>query len=74
MTSLFSSYFFAFITFGDVFFMSQDNKASEKQAPGHNHENTIFQPRKCPFYLNAISLFILDLRSEYVIYLVTADK
>ena len=54
--------------------MFQDNKASEKQAPGHNHENTIFQPRKCPFYLNAISLFILDLRSKYVVYLVTADK
>ena len=45
---LFSSYFFASITFGDGFFQFQDNKVSLKQAPGHNHENTIFQPEQCP--------------------------
>ena len=28
----------------DDFFQFQDNKASLTQAPGHNHENTIFQP------------------------------
>ena len=46
---LFSSYFFAFITFGDGFFQFQDNKVSLKQAPGHNHENTIFQLGHCSF-------------------------
>ena len=30
--------------FGDFFLVFQDNIASLKQAPGHNHENTIFQP------------------------------
>ena len=44
-----SSYFVSFITFGDGFFQFQDNKVSLKQVPGHNHENTMFQPRKCPF-------------------------
>ena len=39
---LFSSYFFASITFGDGFFQFQDNTVSLKQAPCHNHENTIF--------------------------------
>ena len=39
---LFSSYFFAFFTFGDGFFQFQDNKASLNQAYGHNHENMIF--------------------------------
>ena len=39
----FSSYFFAFITFDHFFFLFQDNKANLKQAPGHNHENTIFR-------------------------------
>ena len=37
----FISYFFAFITFGDFEMI--------KQAPGHNHENTIIQPGQCPF-------------------------
>ena len=47
-----SSYFFAFITFGDGFFQFQDiNKVSLKQVPGHNHENTIFKPGECPFNL-----------------------
>ena len=41
---LFSSYFFS-----DGFFQFQDNKVSLKQAPGHNHENTIFQPAECLF-------------------------
>ena len=41
---LFSSYFFASITLGDGFFQFQDNKVRLKQAPGHNHDNTIFQP------------------------------
>ena len=48
---LFSSYFFASITFGDGFFQFQDNKVRLKQAPGHNHENTIFQPGQCPINL-----------------------
>ena len=45
----FSSYFFASITFGDGFFQFQDNKVSLKQAPGHNHENTIFHLGECLF-------------------------
>ena len=35
------SYFVAFITFGDAVFQFHNNKLSLKQAPGHNHENTI---------------------------------
>ena len=46
---LFNSYFFASITFGDGFFQFQENKVSWKQAPGHNHENMLFQPEECPF-------------------------
>ena len=42
LVCLFSSYFFASIAFGDGFFQFHDNKLSLKQAPGHNHENTIF--------------------------------
>ena len=44
---LFSSYFFASITFGDGFFQFQDNKGSFQQSPGRNRENTIFQPEQC---------------------------
>ena len=32
---------FAFITFGDFFFLFQDNKANLKQVLGYNHENRI---------------------------------
>ena len=44
---------FASITFGDGFFQFEDNKVSLKQAPGHNHENTIFQPGQSPFKTHA---------------------
>ena len=33
-----SSYFFAFITFGDLFYLFQDDKVSSKQAPGHEQD------------------------------------
>ena len=46
---IFSSYFLVSITFGDGFFHFQHNEVSLKQAPGHNHENTIFQPRNSAF-------------------------
>ena len=46
---LFRAYFFASVNFGDGFFHFQDNKLSLKQVPGHNHENTIFQPGECSF-------------------------
>ena len=49
---LFSSYFFASTTFSDGFFQFQDNKVSLKHAPGHNHENTIFQSVQCPSTCN----------------------
>ena len=49
---MFSSYFFVSIPFGDGFFQFQDNKVSLKQAPGHNHKSTIFQPGQCHFKAN----------------------
>ena len=48
---MFSSYFFASITFDDGFFPFQDNKVSLMQARGHNHENMIFQLWQYPFRL-----------------------
>ena len=45
----FSSCFFAFIAFGNFFFQFQDKKASLKQAPGHDHKNTMFQLGQRPF-------------------------
>ena len=42
-------FFFASATFGDGCIQFQDNKVSFKQAPGHDHENTIFQLEQCPF-------------------------
>ena len=48
-----SSYLFHSITFGDGFFQFQDNEVSLKQAPGHNHENTIYQLRQRPFSLTS---------------------
>ena len=39
---LFISYFFTFISFRDFFFQFQDNKVNLKEAPEHDHENTIF--------------------------------
>ena len=58
---LFRSDFFSYITFGDGFFHFQDNKVhvSLKQAPGQNHEKTIFQPRQCPFKIIFLLIFPL---------------
>ena len=52
---LFGSYFFDSITFGDDLFQFQDKKVSLKEAPDHNHENTIFQPGqlKYVFFMRA---------------------
>ena len=58
----FNSYFFASITFGDGFFQFQDNKVSLKQAPGHNHENTIFHPGQCPFKCALRELLLMHAR------------
>ena len=41
--------FVAFTTLGVFVFQFQDNEASLKKAPGHDHENTIFRPRQRPF-------------------------
>ena len=41
-TLLFCSYFFAFITFGEFFILSKDNKGSLNQASGNYRENTPF--------------------------------
>ena len=35
-------FFFTVITFGDIFFLFQDDKVSLRQVPGDNHENTVF--------------------------------
>ena len=44
-----SSYFVASITFRDGLCQFQDNKVSLMQAPGHYHENMIFQSGQFPF-------------------------
>ena len=46
---LFTSCFFASITFGDLFFLIQDNKESLKHASGHTNKNTIFHAGQYPF-------------------------
>ena len=58
---LFGSYFFASITFGDGFFQFQDNKVSLKQAPGHHHGNTIFQPRKYIVSLSFLGIHMVKM-------------
>ena len=40
---------FLLLSFADGLFQFHDSKVSLKQAPGHNHENTIFQTGHCPF-------------------------
>ena len=35
------------VDFGEFLFIFQEKLASLKQAPGHNHENTMYQPGEC---------------------------